>query len=97
LTWTWIGPVKDDAAQFDTATLPTLARTKIASRNYYDVNVLWNASKSLELRAGIENLLDTKPIVVGTDRGPQAADTNTFQGLYDAVGRRFFAGARVRF
>jgi len=92
LTWTWIGKSTDDAVLYDPEFLPELARTSIPATSYVDLNAVWEMNDKLELRAGIENLLDQKPTIVGNDR----AGGNFFQGMYDAIGRRFFAGIRVK-
>lgn len=96
LTWSWLDAIEDDATRFDTQTVPELARLKIGDRHYFDLNAVWSATERLELRAGIENLFDSEPPVIGADRALISGDNNTIPGLYDALGRRYFLGARVK-
>lgn len=96
LGWSWLDAIEDDATRFDLATVPELARVKVSDRHYFDLNAVWSATERLELRAGIENLLDAAPPVLGADRAMVASDSNTIPGLYDALGRRYFVGVRVK-
>jgi iron complex outermembrane recepter protein len=96
LTWSWLDAIADDATRFDLATVPELARVKVSDKHYFDLSAVWNATERLELRAGIENLLDAAPPVIGADRAQISSDSNTIPGLYDALGRRYFVGVRVK-
>ena len=48
----------------------------------------------VEVFAGISNLFDNDPPIIGFAGG---GDSNTNPQLYDVLGRRFFAGVKVRF
>lgn len=95
--WNWIGSTKDEAAKYDPQTVADLARLSVGSKHYFDLNAIWHATESIEVRAGVENLLDSKPPIFGMDRNDGTPDFNTYPGLYDTLGRRYFAGLRVRF
>jgi outer membrane receptor protein involved in Fe transport len=97
MTWNWVGGTKDEARKYDVATVPELAHLKIGDKNYFDLNAVWHTTDKIELRAGVENLFDARPPIFGMDRLDAAGDNNTFPGLYDTLGRRYFAGVKVRF
>jgi iron complex outermembrane receptor protein len=63
----------------------------VGAYSLFDLFGRWEASHAIELRAGITNIADREPEVV---RG-RLGETNG--GLYDVIGRAFYAGARLRF
>ena len=62
------------------------------SRHYFDAAAAFDIAKRFELTFGINNLLDTKPSLLGS----QQVQANTDPSLYDVLGRRFFATVRAR-
>ena len=61
-----------------------------------DLAVIWDATGKIQLRAGINNVFDKAPPIVGQAAGPSIfGNGNTFPGLYDALGRYWFAAAGV--
>jgi outer membrane receptor protein involved in Fe transport len=94
LAWRYIAPVSLDS----TSSNPFLAQpfapvdAGLAARSYFDVTVAWRPTRRLELRAGINNLFDTDPPVVGENSVGQFPVTNgnTYPGLYDSLGRYMF-------
>lgn len=93
LSWTWISSVTNDALLFDPGDAGRLAVTKAGSINYFDLAAVWRVSEGIELRAGIDNVTDADPPIVGAE----FANGNTYLNQYDAIGRRYFLGTRVRF
>jgi iron complex outermembrane recepter protein len=87
-------PSVDDAAK---SLLPT---TKVIGAKAYDsfnLNAGWEMGK-VQMRAGIDNVLDKEPLIVGAN--PAASDSNSDQtnlNYYDGLGRRFFVGAKIVF
>ncbi|MDE0207217.1 MAG: TonB-dependent receptor, partial [Candidatus Tectomicrobia bacterium] len=70
--------------------------TDLAERHYFDLAAIWDYSDAIRLRAGINNLLDKAPPLVGGAAGPSIeGNGNTFPGLYDALGRFVFIGLSV--
>ncbi|MBQ4812179.1 TonB-dependent receptor [Pseudoalteromonas luteoviolacea] len=70
--------------------------TTLKAMTYFDLAATWNATDSITLRAGINNLFDVAPPLV--PNGPAGdANGNTYPGQYDALGRYLFAGATFRF
>jgi iron complex outermembrane receptor protein len=64
--------------------------------NYFDVSAMWQATESISLRAGINNILDEEPPVAGGNAGPsQNGNGNVFPGTYDALGRYWFTRASL--
>lgn len=54
-------------------------------------------TRRLELRAGVNNLFDVDPPVVGADyQSGVAANGNTYAGVYDTLGRWLFVGLTAR-
>ena len=54
----------------------------------------YNLTDALELRAGVDNLFDVRPRVVGAT--PLNAASGTTIQLYDTMGRRYYLGLRYR-
>ena len=53
--------------------------------------------ESISVRAGIDNLLDPEPEIVGELPGVNNNKGNTLPGFYDILGRRFWIGASFSF
>ena len=62
------------------------------SYSYFDVNGSIQVNPRFTFRFGVNNIGDRAPPVY-----PSFAQSNTNPGVYDVVGRRFYAGARVKF
>ena len=70
---------------------------KIDSFDYLDVTTRFNVEQ-FTLTFTVQNLFNTKPPIVGNTIGSTAYNSgNTFPSSYDALGRRFAIGARVKF
>ena len=98
LRWRYLPEVKNGAYISDpnTPNLPTSAYSE------FDAFGSYNFGTKYQLRAGIDNLFDTSPAVVGATRaGPTTvADSNsasTLPGFYDVLGRRYYIGLNVKF
>ena len=62
--------------------------------HYFDLNGVYELSERVELFAGITNLADEQPPIIGFRAG---GDSNTNIPLFDPLGRRYFGGLTVRF
>lgn len=62
---------------------------KVDSYTYHSMNVNYIASQNLSFYAGIDNVTDKAP--------PALPDLNGGSLLYDAVGRKYYAGVKVTF
>ena len=66
----------------------------IPKMDYVDLATIWQAADNAKIYAGINNLTDREPPIVGTSSG---SNGNTFPGLYDALGRYLFVGVGMEF
>ncbi len=57
----------------------------------------WQVTGNITVRGGIDNLLNREPEVVGYTPGVTNALGSTASGFYDLLGRRYYAGAQVKF
>jgi outer membrane receptor protein involved in Fe transport len=89
--WRHIGEMDDIAAQANTGSI-----AEIDAFNYFDLTARYDFNKRFEIYGGVSNLNDEGPPQIGGPPGGRVnSDTN--QGVYDAIGRTFFIGARARF
>jgi outer membrane receptor protein involved in Fe transport len=71
---------------------------KIPSKWYFDFSTRFNVNEHFDLTFTVMNLFDKKPPIVGNTIGSTTYNSgNTFPATYDALGRRFAAGARIMF
>jgi outer membrane receptor protein involved in Fe transport len=61
---------------------------------YFDLSANFKATDNFTFFAGVDNVFDKQPPILGTT---YVGDANVDISLYDVMGRRFFAGARVKF
>jgi len=66
----------------------------LSAEYYVDLTGSFQVTEQVQLYAGITNLLDNDPPVIGFTGG---GDSNTNIPLFDPLGRRFFAGVTVEF
>jgi outer membrane receptor protein involved in Fe transport len=68
----------------------------VASRTYNDFQLSFSLRKSTELYAGVDNAFNTKapPIISGLPGDNTGTETDA--GTYDAIGRRYYLGVRVK-
>jgi iron complex outermembrane receptor protein len=70
----------------------------IKAFNYFDFTTRFNVNEHFDLTFTVTNLFDRKPPIVGNTAGSTSANSgNTFPALYDPLGRRFGAAARIKF
>jgi len=66
---------------------------QLGARSYFDVSLEWRLDRRLTFRAGVNNLFDVDPPIVGSDfNAGIAANANTYPGVYDTLGRWLFVG-----
>ena len=71
---------------------------KIKAKNYFDLSARWNVTDNFQFTFTVINLLDKEPPTVGGTVGSTTYNGgNTYPSTYDALGRRFAAGARIKF
>ena len=101
LTWRHISKVKNEfsSGDPDLANPPVDATDReLASRNYVDLAASWQVDKSLTIRAGVNNIADKDPPIVGQGlAGPSSlGNGNTFPSTYDTLGRTIFIGLTAK-
>ncbi|HHX83000.1 MAG TPA: TonB-dependent receptor [Pseudomonadaceae bacterium] len=81
----------------DSANNPNSTVQGAGSYNMIDMYGSYSVSERLNLRAGIDNLFDFDPEIVGRNPGTTEARGSTSTGYYDAIGRRFYLAVDVNF
>jgi outer membrane receptor protein involved in Fe transport len=69
----------------------------IPGYSYFDLTAVWHVLKQLEVRAGVNNVLDKDPpIIPSLDISGNAGPANSF-GAYDYLGRQVFIAFTAKF
>jgi len=63
------------------------------SQWYFGSNASYDVNEHLQLFAGVDNVFNRQPPILGTE----LAGDNIDVGTYDVLGRRYFVGIRVKF
>ncbi|MEX6634513.1 TonB-dependent receptor domain-containing protein [Hyphococcus lacteus] len=93
LSWRYLSSVEEYS------TSPTDVNF-LGATSYFDLSAQYELSNGVELRAGVNNILDRDPpltSLAGFGGGEDAGRGNTYPQIYDAQGRYVFAGATVKF
>lgn len=95
LRWIHLPEIKDASypENPDTAVQPADAYDR------FDFFGSWRigSMENMELRFGVNNVLDSDPSIVGYEPGENNALGSTNPGYYDVIGRHYYAGLRFRF
>ena len=92
------GPGKTVCANGTVYGVGDCADAHIASYDYFDLASDWTVREGVDLRAGVNNILDTEPPVIGLSALPlPAGNGNTFTGAYDYLGRYVFVSATIKY
>lgn len=79
-------------------TAPGVNFGKINSKDYYDLSGRFELSDNVVLTVTVQNLLDSKPKVVGSNIGTTSFNSgNVFPSTFDALGRRYAAAVKFKF
>ncbi len=87
LLWRHIGKVSDDDLETD------YSIESISARNYFDASISYSFTDNYRVTAGIDNLLDKRPPIIG-DNDQQS---NTYPATYDVFGRSYFVNMTATF
>jgi len=93
LSWRFLSSVENAAFSLDPAT--TIKGT--GAYSLFGLNANYSFSDKYQVRAGIDNLLNRQPSVVGNNPGVDSNTDQTLPGYYDALGRRFYVGLKATF
>lgn len=87
LRWRHLSSVRDDDDTTD------FSVERVAAYNVYDLSFAFDVTDNFSLAAGVNNLLDKKPQLIG-DNQEQA---NTYPSTYDVLGRDYFVSVKLTF
>jgi outer membrane receptor protein involved in Fe transport len=87
---TYLLPKRLGAAFPDKAALTTPV---IKAQSYFDLTGAYDVTKDISVTAGVRNLFDKNPPIVGSS----APSNNTFSATYDVEGRVVYASVTARF
>jgi len=98
LQWRYLPSIADETAAQDPAT----RILGVGSYSEFDMFARYPITQKLELRAGMDNVFDETPPVVGADPGTATITRNANLGntraeFYDVLGRRFYIGVNMTF
>ncbi|HEY8520115.1 MAG TPA: TonB-dependent receptor [Gammaproteobacteria bacterium] len=92
LRWRHLPEVKNGAY----VTNPNTTNLPTESYNVFDLFAGYSFNERYQLRAGIDNLFDTDPAVVGATP-TDSNSASTLPGYYDTLGRRMYVGLKIQF
>jgi outer membrane receptor protein involved in Fe transport len=70
----------------------------IKSYDWFDLSARFNVSENFDMTITVMNLFDKQPPIVGSTIGTTSFNSgNTYPSTYDALGRRFAIGGRLKF
>lgn len=69
----------------------------VGSVAYHDINVSYKPSDSYELFVGLQNAFDKEPAPIVSGLPGNSTGTETNASVYDPIGRRMYAGVRMKF
>jgi outer membrane receptor protein involved in Fe transport len=73
---------------------------EIGPQNYFDFTSVFHVERNYVLRLGVNNLFDRRPPIIGGSSNTASGagvNGNTLAGLYDPLGRMFFAAITARY
>jgi outer membrane receptor protein involved in Fe transport len=70
---------------------------RIAPEFYADFQGRYAASDNFDFYIGVDNAFNNRPPLIPSGLPSNTTGAETDAGTYDAIGRRFYAGARMRF
>lgn len=99
LSWqvNYLGKIQDTLGGYGDANLDVL--NSVGDRFYHDVQARFGVGedKNFEFYLGVDNLFDKDPPFIPSGFASSVTGTETAADTYDPFGRRFYAGARVKF
>ena len=69
----------------------------VGAVTYHDINLSYKPSDSYELYVGLQNAFDKEPAPIITGLPGNSTGTETDASVYDPIGRRMYAGVRMKF
>ena len=87
LRWRYLGAVRDDNPTV------TYVVERIPAYSLFDLSFAYDLTDNVSITAGVNNLFDRKPPILGTNQ----EQANTFPSSYDTLGRDYFISVGFRF
>tara|TARA_B100001939_G_scaffold299880_1_gene275530 strand:- start:25947 stop:28880 length:2934 start_codon:yes stop_codon:yes gene_type:complete len=98
LRWQYLSKVTNDTVAFGEADESDFVQPVIPAAHYFDLSASYTINDNVTVRAGINNLFDRQPTVVGNDFGGTTENSgNVYPAVYDPIGRYYFFGINTRF
>lgn len=98
LQWQYMSGLKQDALVLGSASASDYAVPEIGAYSYFNLFSSYELRDNMTLRAGINNLLNKKPPVVGNEYGGTTENSgNTYPATYEPLGRNAFVGINMHF
>lgn len=69
----------------------------VGSATYVDLQLNWQPTEQYQVYFGVNNLFDKEPPLLISGIPSDVTGTETDAGTYDAIGRRMYAGVRLKF
>lgn len=69
----------------------------VGSATYVDLQLSWQPTESYQVFVGANNIFDEEPPLLISGLPSDVTGTETDAGTYDAIGRRWYAGVRLKF
>ncbi len=92
LQWRYLPSIKDESA----ARNPATQVFPVDSYQSFNLFAGYSVNDRIDLRMGIDNLLDEQPPIVGAQRGDNNAEV-TRADYFDILGRRAYVGVKMSF
>jgi iron complex outermembrane recepter protein len=90
INWDFDSSIADASA----SRTPNTKVKGVPAYNLFGLVSSYNFGK-VQVRFGIDNLLDKQPYIVGANPGVTTASATTNPGLYDPLGRRYYVGVKA--
>ena len=104
LQWRHIGSVEhertSDDVTLNSAGDPPQLSASVHAENYFDLATTFTFGDSYNLRLGVNNMFDNDPPRITQSAGSCPAgpcNGNTYPGMWDPLGRYFYAGVTLDF
>ncbi len=94
-----VGPVSTQIQWRHLPSLPSIIPGTLANASYDQIDWYgaWAINDALQVRAGVENVADKSPVIVGAIPGVNNSLGTTDPAYYDVLGRRYFIGVTAKF
>ncbi len=100
LAWRHIGGTQLSSLSSNPAlsgSATSIVNRRIGAYNYFDLTMVADVTKDVQVRMGVNNLLDKDPPVIAAGILSSFGNGNTYPGVYDALGRTIFFGTTLKF